>query len=153
MAANQAKKDAVAELVIKLKAAKTVVLADYRGLSAVEADELRKITREAGVEYFVAKNRLFKLALEEVGYESDFGTDLKGTTAFALSSDAVAPAKAIFDFGVAKKGKLAIKAGLLDGKKMTAEDFDAWMKAQGIRIVPAKPAVATPPATVEEDKK
>lgn len=26
-----------------------------------------------------------------------------------------------------------------DGKKMTAEDFDAWMKAQGIRIVPAKP--------------
>ena len=113
MAANQAKKDAVAELVIKLKAAKTVVLADYRGLSAVEADELRKITREAGVEYFVAKNRLFKLALEEVGYESDFGTDLKGTTAFALSSDAVAPAKAIFDFGMAKKGKLAIKAGLL----------------------------------------
>ena len=109
MAANQAKKDAVAELVIKLKAAKTVVLADYRGLSAVEADELRKITREAGVEYFVAKNRLFKLALEEVGYESDFGTDLKGTTAFALSSDAVAPAKAIFDFGMAKKGKLAIK--------------------------------------------
>ena len=26
-----------------------------------------------------------------------------------------------------------------DGKKMSAEDFDAWMKAQGIRIVPAKP--------------
>ncbi len=25
------------------------------------------------------------------------------------------------------------------GKKMTPEDFDAWMKAQGIRIVPAKP--------------
>ena len=38
-----------------------------------------------------------------------------------------------------------------DGKKMTAEDFDAWMKAQGIRIVPAKPAVATPPAAVEKD--
>ena len=38
-----------------------------------------------------------------------------------------------------------------DGKKMTAEDFDAWMKAQGIRIVPAKPAVAAPP--VEEEKK
>jgi len=29
------------------------------------------------------------------------------------------------------------------GKKMTPEDFDAWMKAQGIRIVPAKP-VETP---------
>jgi hypothetical protein len=29
-----------------------------------------------------------------------------------------------------------------NGKKMTPEDFDAWMKAQGIRIVPAKPAEA-----------
>jgi hypothetical protein len=36
-----------------------------------------------------------------------------------------------------------------DGKKMTAEDFDAWMKAQGIRIVPAKPV--EPPKT--DDKK
>ncbi|MFZ9347886.1 MAG: amidohydrolase [Arenimonas sp.] len=32
-----------------------------------------------------------------------------------------------------------------DGKKMTPEDFEAWMKAQGIRIVPAKPA--EPPKT------
>lgn len=35
-----------------------------------------------------------------------------------------------------------------DGKKMTAEDFDAWMKSQGIRIVPAKPA--EPPKTEEK---
>jgi hypothetical protein len=33
-----------------------------------------------------------------------------------------------------------------DGKKMTAEDFDAWMKAQGIRIVPKKTAEPPPPA-------
>ncbi len=32
-----------------------------------------------------------------------------------------------------------------NGKKMTPEDFDAWMKAQGIRIVPAKPVEAVPP--------
>jgi hypothetical protein len=37
-----------------------------------------------------------------------------------------------------------------DGKKMTAEDFDAWMKAQGIRIVPAKPAAD--PAPVQPAK-
>lgn len=39
-----------------------------------------------------------------------------------------------------------------DGKKMTAEDFDAWMKSQGIRIVPAKTAEpATPPAEEKKD--
>ncbi|HWR96207.1 MAG TPA: hypothetical protein VN248_05710 [Arenimonas sp.] len=35
------------------------------------------------------------------------------------------------------------------GKKMTPEDFDAWMKAQGIRIVPAKPAAAPVTPAVE----
>lgn len=40
------------------------------------------------------------------------------------------------------------------GKKMTPEDFDAWMKAQGIRIVPAKPVAPVPdPAPVSEEKK
>lgn len=41
-----------------------------------------------------------------------------------------------------------------DGKKMTAEDFDAWMKSQGIRIVPAKtadPATTPPPAEPKKD--
>ena len=40
------------------------------------------------------------------------------------------------------------------GKKMTPEDFDAWMKAQGIRIVPAKPVAPVPdPAPVTKEKK
>jgi hypothetical protein len=39
-----------------------------------------------------------------------------------------------------------------DGKKMTAEDFDAWMKAQGIRIVPAKPAASPSPSSTEQAK-
>ena len=38
-----------------------------------------------------------------------------------------------------------------DGKKMTAADFDAWMKAQGIRIVPAKPATTVPPVEPVKD--
>ncbi len=38
------------------------------------------------------------------------------------------------------------------GKKMTPEDFDAWMKSQGIRIVPAKPAVAPATPAVEPVK-
>ncbi len=30
------------------------------------------------------------------------------------------------------------------GKHMTAEEFDAWMKARGVRVVKARPAAATP---------
>ena len=35
-----------------------------------------------------------------------------------------------------------------NGKKMTAEEFDAWMKAKGVRVVKGK-TVATPPPAAE----
>ncbi|MBU8975292.1 MULTISPECIES: hypothetical protein [unclassified Lysobacter] len=38
-----------------------------------------------------------------------------------------------------------------NGKRMTAEEFDAWMKAKGVRVVKAK-TVATPPPAVEAPK-
>jgi hypothetical protein len=48
-----------------------------------------------------------------------------------------------------------------NGKRMTADEFDAWMKARGVRVVPARGAAATPapaapapaPAPAEPPKK
>ncbi|MEO7916650.1 MAG: hypothetical protein ABIR16_03320 [Dokdonella sp.] len=31
-----------------------------------------------------------------------------------------------------------------NGKRMTADEFDAWMKSRGVRVVKAKPSVAAP---------
>jgi large subunit ribosomal protein L10 len=125
--ANQAKQEIVAQLAEKIKAANTVVMVDYKGLSAGEADALRKTTRDAGVDYFVAKNRLFKLALKEAGVESDFEAELKGTTAFAMSDDAVAPAKVIYDFAEGKE-VFNIKGGLVEGKKADIATIEALAK-------------------------
>lgn len=36
-----------------------------------------------------------------------------------------------------------------NGKRMTADEFDAWMKARGVRVVKAKTAAPAQPATVE----
>ena len=33
-----------------------------------------------------------------------------------------------------------------NGKRMTAEEFDAWMQARGVRVVKARPVAAPPPA-------
>jgi large subunit ribosomal protein L10 len=121
--ANEAKKQIVAELAAKIKEAQTIVLVDYKGLSAAEADDLRSKTREESVDYFVAKNRLFKLALKEAGVDADFEEELNGTTAFALSSDAVAPAKVVYDFG-----KLTIKGGLVEGQKADVATIEALAK-------------------------
>lgn len=34
-----------------------------------------------------------------------------------------------------------------NGKRMTADEFDAWMKAKGIRVATGKPGVTAPAAT------
>lgn len=36
------------------------------------------------------------------------------------------------------------------GQKLSADEFDAWMRSRGIRIVPAKASSATAPQTVAQ---
>jgi hypothetical protein len=42
-----------------------------------------------------------------------------------------------------------------NGKRMTADEFDAWMKSRGVRVVkaPGAPAAAPAPAPAEPAKK
>ena len=70
--ATQAKIDHVAELVEKIKKAQSVVLVDYQGISVNDETALRRKMREAGAEYLVTKNRLFKIALKEAGVAEVF---------------------------------------------------------------------------------
>ena len=125
----QAKLDAVKELTEKLKDAKAMVFVDYKGISVNEDTELRKNARESKVEYFVAKNRLVKIALKEVGIEEDFDDLLEGTTSFAVGyEDGVAPSKLVFDFGKKLKDKLIIKGGMLSGDRVDTKTVEALAK-------------------------
>ena len=125
----QEKLEVVKSLVEKLKDAKAVVFVDYKGISVNEDTELRKNAREAGVEYFVAKNRLFKIALKEAGFDTDVDDLLEGTTSFALGyEDGVAPSKLVFDFGKKLKDKLAIKGGLLESERVDVSTVEALAK-------------------------
>lgn len=111
----QEKKAVVSEISSKFKAAKAMVLADYRGLTVEQDTELRSALRKAGVEYKVIKNTLAKFAADENGLN---GLDqyLNGPTAIALSDkDPVAPAKVLNDFAK-KYEKLELKAGVVEGK-------------------------------------
>ena len=39
-----------------------------------------------------------------------------------------------------------------NGKRMTAEEFDAWMKARGVRVAKGAPGVTTAPAPADKPK-
>ena len=122
--AIETKKVQVEEIAEKFKAAASVVVVDYRGLTVGQATELRKQLREAGVEFKVYKNTLTRRASEIAGLEG-INEFLTGPNAIAFSNeDVVAPAKIINEF--AKKNEaLEIKAGIIEGNVSSAEDVKA----------------------------
>ncbi len=119
--ATQRKIDAVADLTSKLSKAKSVILADYRGLKHKQMEELRKLLKKSQAEFVVAKNRLFKRALGEKF--SSLKDSLQNTTAILFAyADEVSPLKELLKyFKSAGAGK--IKAGLLGKQTLSESDL------------------------------
>ncbi|MFE8703818.1 50S ribosomal protein L10 [Cytobacillus sp. FJAT-54145] len=120
----ESKKQIVEEISEKLKASKTTIVVDYRGLNVAEVTELRKQLREAGIDFKVYKNTLSRRAADNAEL-SALNEALTGPNAIAFSNeDVVAPAKILNDF--AKKHEaLEIKAGVIEGNIASVEDIKA----------------------------
>lgn len=116
------KKEEVASLAAKMKDAKIILLADYRGINVADVTELRANLRKSNSEYRVIKNNITKRALAEVGIE---GLDnlLEGPTAVVMNNaDYLETAKAIYEYSKANDF-YKIKGGVIEGKVMTAEEI------------------------------
>jgi len=113
------KREVVEVISGKMKAAKAMVFADYRGLTVEQDTQLRSALRKAGVDYKVVKNTLARIAANENGLEG-LNTYLNGPTAMASSeTDPVAPAKVLSEY--AKKfNKLNLKVGVVEGNIIDA---------------------------------
>jgi large subunit ribosomal protein L10 len=114
------KEQVVADLVERLRSSETLILADYRGLSVGELDEVRTKLLEHGARFSVVKNTLTKRAAEEAGLET-LTELLDGPTAIAFvgEGDMVAVAKTLNE--TARRTKiLEIKGGILQGAPMEA---------------------------------
>ena len=111
------KVEQVAKIVEQVKAAESIVICSYSGLTVEQVTNLRKQCRENGVAYCVEKNRLVKLALQQAGIE---GADdlLNGPNAFVYSmKDPVSAPKIINDFIEKNKlQSLKITGGVFEGK-------------------------------------
>jgi large subunit ribosomal protein L10 len=118
----------VEELTERLKSTETLIVADYRGLTVSEIDELRGKLIEQGARFTVVKNTLTKRAAEAAGVDGLI-TLLDGPTAIAFlesDGDPVAVAKALDDAGKAEV--LVIRGGFLDGAEIGADDVKRLAK-------------------------
>ena len=101
MALSRDKKNQlVAELSAALKDAKMTAFAEYKGLTVADLQQLRKEAREAGVQIKVVKNRLVRVAMQEVEALKESDTSvLKGQLVYAISSkDEIAAAQVLGKF-------------------------------------------------------
>jgi len=118
---KQEKERVVADLVERLRASDTLIVADYRGLTMPEIDGVRTEVLKHGARFTVVKNTLTKRAAEEAGVP-ELVEFLDGPTAIAFvgDGDMVGVAKALND--TARQTKiLTVRGGILEGKTMTAE--------------------------------
>jgi len=131
------KQKVVAELHEKLKRAKAVFLADFRGMSVGKATGLRDELRKASVEYKVV-NSLLDLASRETDKES-LSPHYVGPTAIALSyDDPVSAAKVLSRFAKEQQAIFKLKAGILSGKVITVADIQALADLPSREVLLAK---------------
>lgn len=117
--ARSEKEAAVAEIKENIENNSIAILTKYQGITVAEVTDLRTKLREQNVTYKVYKNTLAKRALDDLGY-SDATAYMEGPTAWAFSTDPVAPAKALKEFGKSVK-VIEMQGGILDGAPVGPE--------------------------------
>lgn len=108
------KQQLVDEVTERMSNSKSVVIAEYAGLTVEKTQDLRRQLRDAGCEMFVYKNNISRRAAEAKGY-SELVNDLTGPNTVVFSyEDQVSAAKVLYEFAKKNK-KLKIKSGVVDG--------------------------------------
>jgi large subunit ribosomal protein L10 len=138
--ARSDKNAAVAELTEDFRSSAGAVLTEYRGLTVKQLQELRRSLAD-NASYAVVKNTLTKIAARDAGVDS-FEEQLSGPSAIAfITGDAVLAAKGLRDFARANPA-LVIKAGVLDGKPLTASEITKLADLESREVLLAKLAGA-----------
>lgn len=129
------------ELKDKFARAQVAIFADYKGLKATEADELRRSLRPHQVEVKVLKNNVARLITKE-GVMGDQAKALMdevvGPTLVAFAfGDPAAAAKVIHKFAQDKEA-LKLKDSLMGQKRIGTSEVEALAKLPSKEVLVAK---------------
>jgi large subunit ribosomal protein L10 len=123
---REQKEQVVDELTQRLKAAETLLVADYRGLTMPQIDELRTRLLASGARFTVVKNTLTRRAAEAAGAEALLAL-LDGPSAIAFledDGDMVAAAKALAE-AARETRVLEIRGGVMQGRAVSAAEVES----------------------------
>ncbi len=123
----EAKRVIVEEIKSRYNNAKGVIFVGYQGINVEQDTNLRKSFRESDVEYKIYKNRLIKIALDELGVTGYDPKCLEGTTSVAFGKDEVVAPSILFK---AKKNVpcLEAKFGIINGEVVDSAKVEQLSK-------------------------
>ena len=130
------KERVVADLTERLRNTETLLVADYRGLTMPQIDELRTKLLEHGARFAVVKNTLTRRAAEAAGSDSLLAL-LEGPTAIAFlesGGDPVAVAKALVD-AARDTRVLEVRGGMLEGRPVEPAEIESLAKLPPLDIL------------------
>src|SRR2546422_6113820 len=139
-AVDKAQKErVVAELAERLRTTDTLIVADYRGLTMPQIDDLRTKLLEQGAHFQVVKTTLTKRAAEVAGADQLLAL-LDGPTAIAFlesDGDPVAVAKALAQ-AARETQVIEIKGGIMEGRPITPEEVASLATLPSFEVVRAQ---------------
>jgi large subunit ribosomal protein L10 len=113
-----------------IKAAESLVFVAFKGMNVADETKLRRSLRDKGVTYKVSRKTLLRRAL--VGKAEGEVPELPGEIAIALSPDATAGAREVYNFQKTHSGLLSIIGGIFEGKFIGRE------KMMEIAMIPSR---------------
>ena len=125
-----AKQEIVKEIVDKAQASSGIVIAEYRGLTVAQTQELRRALAAEKSTMNVYKNSLVERASEELGY-SDLKQLLEGPNAVFFSEDVSSGAKVLAKYAKRYGDSLKIKGGIFEGQFADAAKVKEIAKMPG----------------------
>jgi large subunit ribosomal protein L10 len=134
---KERKQELLAQYADLLQRSQAVILTDYQGLNVAQITRLRNQIREANGVYYVTKNTLIKLAMQQMDLMvSDEWLD--GPTAVGFCFDDVpAIAKIIQDFAE-ETDILSIKGAVLGTKLISEDRVKALAKLPPAKVLKAQ---------------
>jgi large subunit ribosomal protein L10 len=135
---NREQKAAVIEeIAVEIQQSAAVFAVDYRGITVMQAAELRGKLRDADATLRIVKNTLTERAADAAGAEG-LKSMLVGPTALTfVRGDAATAAKAVSDFA-RMTNLLPFKGGMMDGQSLAAEQVSAIAKLPSRDILNAQ---------------
>jgi large subunit ribosomal protein L10 len=131
---REEKSAAIQEIAAQIEESEAIFAVDYRGISVPQAAELRGKLREADASFRIVKNRLTKIAADQVG-EERLAQLLSGPTALTfVRGDTAQAAKAITTFNKEHE-VLTYKGGFMDATSLDEVAFKSIAKLPGREVL------------------